>query len=154
MIEDMTAERIGPEAVEQLRKTRLIEGIIEGKTATIAAIDAGYKGRDVRTPYKLIPADEMRRRFQEIAEKKGLTLDRIGTKILEHLDARANQTLEGKQVTQSEAPDYKVQQKALDQLTTLLGMGESSKVGGGVSGISVNITGPAADRLAALLGGE
>ena len=95
-----------------------------------------------------------RARFQRIAERKGLTLDKLGDKINEHLEARANQTLEGKEVVQSDAPDYKVQQKAIDQLTGLLGMQDAAKVQAGGSSISLTISGPAAERLAAMLGGE
>jgi hypothetical protein len=138
----------------EAQQTRFIEGIIDGKSGTQSALDAGYPVRDARTPYKLIPPDELRARFQQIAERKGLTLDRIGDKISEHLEARANQTLEGKQVTQSEAPDYKVQQKALEQLTDLMGMRDAAKVAGGGSSVTLSISGPAADRLAAMLGGE
>lgn len=135
-------------------QTKMIEGILDGKTATLAALDAGYGVAESRVPYRLIPADEMRRKFQEVAERKGLTLDRVARKIDEHLDARANQTLEGKQVTQSAAPDYKVQQKAIDQLTGLLGMQDAAQKAGGASTVTLSISGPAADRLAALLGGE
>src|ERR1700744_4147620 len=118
MLENLDAERLG--MTEELQKTRFIEGIIEGKTGALAAKDAGYGVADQRTPFKIISPEELRKRFQEIAEKKGLTLDRIGDKLNEHLDARANQTLEGKQVTQSDAPDYKIQQKAIEQLTDLM----------------------------------
>ena len=154
MIEDLSASQIGPDAMQTLKETRFVEGLIEGKTGEIAALDAGYSARDQRTPGKIIPPDELRRRFQAICREKGLTLHRIGDKIAEHLDARANQTLEGKQVTQSEAPDYKVQQKALDQLTTLIGMQDATKVQAGGSSITLSIAGPAADRLAAMLGRE
>jgi hypothetical protein len=153
MIEDLAAAQIGPEGVQTLMETRFVEGLIEGKTQTEAAIDAGYTGRIVRTPSQIIAPDELRRRFQQVAQEKGLTLHRIGDKIAEHLEARANQTLEGKQVTQSSAPDYKVQQKAIDQLTTLIGMQDGQKAAPGGSSISLSISGPAADRLAAMLGG-
>ena len=153
MIEDLAAAQIGPEGVQTLMETRFVEGLIEGKTQTEAAIDAGYTGRIVRTPSQIIAPDELRRRFQQVAQEKGLTLHRIGDKIAEHLEARANQTLEGKQVTQSSAPDYKVQQKAIDQLTTLIGMQDGPKAAQGGSSISLSISGPAADRLAAMLGG-
>jgi hypothetical protein len=154
MIEDLTAEKIGPPAVQELKETRFIEGLIDGKTQTNAAIDAGYTGRIVRTPSQIIPPEELRRRFQQVAQEKGLTLHRIGDKIAEHLEARANQTLNGKEVTQSDAPDYKVQQKALEQLTTLIGMQDASKAQAGGSSITLSISGPAADRLAAMLGGN
>ena len=153
MIEDLAAAQIGPEGVQTLMETRFVEGLIEGKTQTEAAIDAGYTGRIVRTPSQIIAPEELRRRFQQVAQEKGLTLHRIGDKIAEHLEARANQTLEGKQVTQSSAPDYKVQQKAIDQLTTLIGMQDGQKAAPGGSSISLSISGPAADRLAAMLGG-
>ena len=149
MIENMDAERIGPDAVLELQKTRFVEGLASGMTQTMAAQQAGYTGRDLRTPGRLIPPDELRARFQQIAKEKGLTLDRIGTKIAEHLEARANQTLEGKQVTQSEAPDYKVQQKAIEQLTGLIGMQDAQKVAQPGSSITVSVTGAAADRLLA-----
>ena len=154
MLDSMDAEKLGPSAVVELRQTRLIEGIIDGKTATDAAKDAGFGVAQQRTPWKLVPADEMRARFQAIAERKGLTLDRIANKIEQHLEARANQTLWGKQVTVSEAPDNRVQQKAIEQLTGLLGMQDAAKVAGGSSSVTLSISGPAADRLAALLSGE
>lgn len=149
MIENMDAQRLGPETVEELKKTRFVEGLAIGKTQTIAAIDAGYTGRDVRTPSRLIPPDELRARFQAIAERKGLTLDRIGDKIDQHLEARMTQTLQGKEVTMSDAPDYRVQQKALDQLTGLLGMQDAAKAVQAGSSITVSVTGAAADRLLA-----
>ena len=149
MIDDIKAHQIGPVAVAELQKTRLIEGMIDGKTGAIAAKEAGYNTMEQRTPYKLIPPDELRARFQQIAKDKGLTLDRIGAKIAEHLEARANQTIEGKQVTQSEAPDYKVQQKAIEQLTGLIGMQDAQKVAQPCSSITVSVTGAAADRLLA-----
>ena len=152
MIEDIQADRLG--TTEELLKTRFVENLSLGMTQTQAAIDAGYTGRDVRTPGKLISPEELRLRFQQIAERKGLTMDRIGDKIAEHLEARANQTLEGKQVTQSEAPDYKVQQKAVEQLTDLLGMKDAQKVLGVGSSITVSVTGAAADRLLAAFGGD
>ena len=152
--EDIDAKNIGPEAVQTLQNTRFVEGLIDGKTGAIAAADAGFGVALQRTPGKIISPEELRHRFQEICKEKGLTLHRIGDKIAEHLEARANQTLEGKQVTQSEAPDYKVQQKALDQLTTLIGMQDAAKAQAGGSSISLTITGPAAERLAAVLGGE
>lgn len=138
----------------ELKRTRMIEGIIEGKGAMAAAKSAGFGTVESRAPYKLIPADEMRRRFQEIAESKGLTIGRVADKIAQHLEAKQNQTLNGKEVTVSEAPDNRVQQKAIEQLTNLLGMQESAKASGGASTVTLSISGPAADRLAALLGGE
>lgn len=142
------------EAKKETRQILMIEGILDGKTAGMAARDAGFGTVESRAPYKLIPADEMRRKFQEVAERKGLTLDRVADKINQHLEARANQTLNGKEVTVSDAPDNRVQQKAIEQLTGLLGMGESAKVAGGASTVTLSISGPAADRLAAMLGGE
>jgi hypothetical protein len=147
------SEHLGPDHTRELQENALVSGIIDGKTGTIAAQDAGYGVGACRTPWKLIPPDEMRARFQAIAERKGLTLDKIGDKIVEHLDARANQTLEGKEVVQSDAPDYKVQQKAIDQYTTLIGMQDAAKAQAGGSSISLTISGPAAERLAAMLGG-
>lgn len=146
-------QQIALAAPDEIREAKFIEGVIEGKSGERAALDAGYPAREARTPYKLIPADEMRRKFQEVAERKGLTLDRVADKINQHLEARANQTLNGKEVTVSEAPDNRVQQKAIEQLTTLLGMGESAKAAGGASTVTLSISGPAADRLAAMLGG-
>lgn len=154
ILENLDAQRLGPEAVAELRKTRFIEGVVSGKTQTMAAIDAGYTGRDVRSPGKLVSPEEMRARFQQIAQEKGLTLHRVADKIAQHLEAKANQTLNGKEVTVSEAPDNRVQQKAIEQLTNLLGMQESAKAAGGASTVTLSISGPAADRLAALLGGE
>lgn len=140
--------------LETIKQARFIDGLIDGKTGALAARDAGYSVSEQRTPYKLIPAEEMRRKFQEVAERKGLTLDRVADKIAQHLEARANQTLNGKEVTVSDAPDNRVQQKAIEQLTGLLGMGESAKAAGGTSTVTLSISGPAADRLAAMLGGE
>ena len=154
IIESLTAENIGPAAVQELSDVRLVTALIDGKTGTQALQDAGYGALASRTPWKLISGEEMRARFQQIAERKGLNLDKISAKINEHLEARANQTLEGKEVVQSEAPDYKVQQKALDQLTTLLGMQDAAKAAGSASSITLSISGPAADRLARALGGE
>ena len=154
MLDSMDEDKMGAESVLELRKTRLIEGIIDGKTASDAALEAGFGSGASRTPWKLVPPDEMRARFQQIADRKGLTLDRIGDKLVEHLDARANQTLEGKEVVQSEAPDYKVQQKAVEQITSLLGMQDASKAVQGGSSITLSVSGPAAERLAAALGGQ
>jgi len=145
LIEDMDAERL--KQTEELKKTRFVEGLATGMTQTMAAEQAGYIGRDLRTPGKLISPDELRQRFQQIAERKGLTMDRLGDKIAEHLEARANQTLEGKLVTQSEAPDYKIQQKAIDQWTGLIGMQDAQKASQAGSSITVSVTGAAADRL-------
>jgi len=117
-------------------------------------MSAGYGVVESRSPFKLIPPDEMRAKFQEVAQRKGLTLDRVADKIAQHLEARANQTLEGKQVTVSEAPDNRVQQKAIDQLTGLLGMQDAAKQAGGASTVTLSISGPAADRLTAMLSGE
>ena len=154
MLRDLDAKRAGPESVKELQSTRFIEGLVEGKTGANAARDAGYGVVMQRSPSKIVPPDELRRRFQEIAVRKGLTLDRLADKIDEHLDARANQTLEGKEVVPSAAPDYKVQQKAVDQLTTLLGMQDAQKLQAGGSSITLSIAGPAAERLAAMLGGR
>lgn len=137
-----------------VKQNKLIEGILEGKTGSQAAKDAGYGVADQRVPFKLIPADEMRRRFQEIAHAKGLTLDRVVGKIAEHLEAKANQTLNGKEVTVSDAPDNRVQQKAIEQLTGLLGMGDAGKAAVGGSSITVSVTGAAADSLAAWFEGK
>jgi xanthine dehydrogenase iron-sulfur cluster and FAD-binding subunit A len=136
-----------------IRKDMLCAGILKGKPGHEAAANAGYGTLAQKTPWKLIPPDEMRARFQAIAERKGLTLDKIGEKIEQHLEARMTQTLQGKEVTLSDAPDYRVQQKAVDQLTTLLGMQDAAKAVAGGSSISLTISGPAAERLAAMLGG-
>ena len=136
-----------------IRKDMLCAGILKGKPGHEAAADAGYGTLAQKTPWKLIPPDEMRARFQAIAERKGLTLDKIGEKIEQHLEARMTQTLQGKEVTLSEAPDYRVQQKAVEQLTTLLGMQDAAKAVAGGSSISLTISGPVAERLAAMLGG-
>jgi hypothetical protein len=136
-----------------IRKDMLCAGILKGKPGHEAAANAGYGTLAQKTPWKLIPPDEMRARFQAIAERKGLTLDKIGEKIEQHLEARMTQTLQGKEVTLSDAPDYRVQQKAVDQLTTLLGMQDAAKAQAGGSSISLTISGPAAERLAAMLGG-
>jgi hypothetical protein len=154
LIDKLDENKLGPEPLLELRQTRLIEGIIDGKTGTEAAKMAGFGVAQQRTPWKLIPPDEMRARFQAIAERKGLTLDRIASKIEEHLEARQNQTLNGKEVTVSDAPDNRVQQKAIEQLTELMGMRDASKAVQGGSSVTLSISGPAADRLAALLGGE
>lgn len=142
------------DAINEVKQTRMIVGILEGKSGSEAARDAGFGIAVQRTPFKLIPPDEMRRKFQEVAASKGLTLDRVADKIVQHLEARQNQTLNGKEVTVSEAPDNRVQQKAIEQLTGLLGMGERAAVAGVASSVTLSISGPAADRLAALLGGE
>ena len=136
-----------------IRKDMLCAGILKGKPGHEAAADAGYGTLAQKTPWKLIAPDEMRARFQAIAERKGLTLDKIGDKIEQHLEARMTQTLQGKEVTLSEAPDYRVQQKAVEQLTTLLGMQDAAKAVAGGSSISLTISGAAAERLAAMLGG-
>lgn len=140
--------------MEEIKQTKLIEGLVEGKPGGIAARDAGYGVADQRRPFKLVDSNELRARFQEIAREKGLTLDRIGDKIEQHLEARMTQTLQGKEVTLSDAPDYRVQQKALEQLTSLMGMQDAAKAAGGGSNVTLSISGPAADRLAAMLGGE
>lgn len=149
ILDNLDEDRLGPEALLDLRQTRLIEGIVEGKTATEAARMAGFGVAAQRTPWKLIPPDELRARFQAIAERKGLTLDRIGDKIEQHLEAKMTQTLQGKEVTMSDAPDYRVQQKALEQLTGLLGMQDAAKAVQAGSSITVSVTGAAADRLLA-----
>ena len=151
--EEVDARNIGPAAVEALMETRYIEGVIDGVPRKQAATEAGFGARLAHAPCKLIESSELRAQFQQIAIDKGLTLHRVVDKVAEHLEARANQTLEGKEVVQSAAPDYKVQQKAVDQLTTLLGMQDASKAQAGGSSISLTISGPAADRLAAALGG-
>jgi hypothetical protein len=96
----------------------------------------------------------MRRRFQEVAARKGLTLDRVADKINEHLEARQNHTLNGKEVTVSEAPDNRVQQKAIEQLTSLIGMQDAQKASIAGSSITVSVTGAAADRLLAAFEGR
>src|SRR5665213_1210630 len=154
MLQSLDDAKLAPESLLELRQDRLIEGVIAGKTGTQAVLDAGFGVGASRTPWKLINSEELRARFQQMAESKGLTIERISDKIHEHMDARANQTLEGKEVTQSIAPDYKVQQKALDQLTTLLGMQDAAKAAGSASSITLSISGPAADRLARALSGE
>jgi hypothetical protein len=154
MLEKMDAEKAGPDAVLEVKQAHLLEGVIDGKTATEAAESAGFGVAECRTPWKLVQPDQMRAQFQEAAHKRGMTLNRIAAKIEEHLEARANQTLNGKEVTQSKAPDYKVQQKALEQLTTLIGMQDASKAAQAGSSITLSISGPAADRLAAMLGGN
>jgi hypothetical protein len=141
-------------ASTEIKRNRMVEGIIEGKGAMVAAKEAGFGTVESRAPYKLIPPEEMRARFQQIAESKGLTLNRVADKITQHLEARQNQTLNGKEVTVSEAPDNRVQQKAIEQLTQLLGMQDASKAAQGGSSVTLSISGPAADRLAAMLGGE
>jgi hypothetical protein len=150
--EDEDSKDLG--TTNELKQTRYLEARLKGLPMGTSAQIAGYTGREARSPGKMIESAELRARFQQIAEEKGLTLHRVAHKIEEHLEARANQTLEGKEVTQSEAPDYKIQQKALDQLTNLLGMQDASKVAGGASTVTLSISGPAADRLAAMLGGE
>lgn len=134
------------------KQTLMIEGILDGKSGSVAALDAGYGVAESRTPFKLIAPDEMRRKFQEVAERRGLTLDRVAAKIEQHLEARANQTLNGKEVTVSDAPDNRVQQKAIEQLTTLLGVGDAQKAAQSGSSITVSVTGAAADRLLAAFG--
>ena len=145
MIEDQT---------QSIKQTKLIEGILDGKTASLSALQAGYGVVESRSPFKLIPPDEMRAKFQEVAQRKGLTLDRVADKINQHLEARANQTLNGKEVTVSEAPDNRVQQKAIEQLTGLLGLMDSQKASQGGSSITVSVTGAAADRLLRAFEGE
>lgn len=140
--------------MEELKQTRYLEARLDGKTMTESAISAGYSGREARSPGKLIESAELRAQFQQIAISKGLTLHRVVDKISEHLEARQNQTLNGKEVTVSEAPDNRVQQKAIEQLTELMGMRDASKAVQGGSSVTLSISGPAADRLAALLGGE
>lgn len=154
LLRDASEREMAQSHLLDIKQTRLVEGIIDGKTGMVAAREAGFTVSQSDRPYKLIPADEMRRKFQEVAERKGLTLDRVADKINQHLEARANQTLNGKEVTVSDAPDNRVQQKAIEQLTGLLGMGESAKSAGGASTVTLSISGPAADRLAAMLGGE
>ena len=152
--EEVDARNIGPQAVEALKETRYIEGILDGKPRKDAALEAGYGARMAHAPTRLIESAELRAQFQQIAISKGLTLHRVVDKVAEHMDARANYIDDNKGLVQSAAPDYKVQQKALDQLTTLLGMQDASKAAQGGSTISLSISGPAADRLAKMLGGE
>lgn len=153
ILDNLDEQKLGSEALMELRQTRLIEGIIDGKTGAQSAKEAGFGVADQRTPWKLVSPEEMRRRFQEIAERKGLTLDRISNKIEQHLEARMTQTLQGKEVTLSEAPDYRVQQKAIEQLTDILGMKDASKAVQAGSSITVSVTGAAADRLLAAFEG-
>ena len=154
MIENMKAEQLGPEAVEALKESRYIEGIISGLPKKESAIQAGYIGRQAHAPEKLIESSELRAQFQQIAKDEGLTLHRVARKIAEHMEARQNQTLNGKEVTMSDAPDNRVQQKAIDQYTSLIGMQDAAKQAASSSTVTLSISGPAADRLAALLSGE
>lgn len=142
------------EESNSLKQNKMIEGVIDGQTASLAALNAGYGVVEARSPWKLIPPDEMRRKFQEVAQRKGLTLDRVADKINQHLEARANQTLNGKEVTQSEAPDNRVQQKAIEQLTSLLGIGDAQKASAAGSSITLSVTGAAADRMLRAFEGE
>jgi len=152
MIQNMDAERLGTS--DELQKTRMIEGLASGLTGAQAAKQAGYGAADQRTPWKIIPPDELRARFQQIAIEKGLTLHRVADKIAEHLEARQNQSSNGKEITVSNAPDNRVQQKAIEQLATLLGINDQTKQVQVGSSISLTITGPAAERLTQLLSGE
>jgi hypothetical protein len=152
--QEIDAQNIGPHAVEALKETRYIEGVIAGVPRKEAALEAGYGARMAHAPAKLIESSDLRAQFQQIAISKGLTLHRVADKISEHLEARANQTLNGKEVTVSDAPDNRVQQKAIEQLTGLLGMQDASKVQAGGSSITLSVSGPAAERLAAMLSGE
>jgi hypothetical protein len=86
--EDIDARNIGPHAINALRETRYIEGLIEGKNRQDSATDAGYPGRMAHAPTKLIESSELRAQFQEIVKAKGLSLHRVADKISEHLEAR------------------------------------------------------------------
>ena len=58
------SENLGPEYTRELKENALIAGIIDGKTGTIAAQDAGFNTGECRTPWKLIPPDQMRARLR------------------------------------------------------------------------------------------
>lgn len=151
-MEDTDAKRLNK--TPELLQTRYLENRLQGIPMKESATLAGYTGRMADAPGKLIESAELRARYQQMAREKGLTIDRMGDKVVELLDARANQTLEGKQVTQSEAPDYKVQMKALELHANLMGLNDASKVAGGGSSITVSVTGAAADRLLAAFEGR
>jgi hypothetical protein len=120
MIEDI--DSINTNTVHELKQTRYIEARLEGKTRVESAEIAGFTGREARTPGKLVETAELRRRFQEIAESKGITLHRVADKIGEHLEARC--VVDG---VHGLASDYKVQQKAIEQFTGLIGMNQSER---------------------------
>lgn len=149
MIQNMDAKWLG--MTDELQKTRMIEGLANGLTGAQAARQAGYGVADQRTPWKIIPPNELRSRFQQIAIEKGLTLHRVVDKIAEHLEARQHQTLNGNEVTVSSAPDNRVQQKAIEQLTKLLGMNDVASATPMGSSISLTVTGLAAERLTQFL---
>lgn len=123
MIEDIAASQAN--STLELKQTRYLDAKLNGATAMEAAQMAGYIGREARTPVKLIETSELRARFQQIAEEKGLTLHKVADKISEHMEARAIDKLGMPTI----APDNRVQQKAIEQLTDLLGMKQAeSKV--------------------------
>jgi hypothetical protein len=133
---------------EAMRQNAYIDARLEGAGPREAAKEAGYTGRSVRTPVKLIETSELRAQFQAKALERGLTLDKVVDKLSEHLEARALQTLQGKEVSLSDAPDYKVQGKALDTLTDLMGMKDAQKVQAGGSSLTIQLPEAVAARLA------
>lgn len=144
MLEDMDAAALGPDAVTRLREKRYMDARLEGMTATDAAARAGYGPAVQRTPVKLIETTDFRLRFQQLAEQKGLTLGKIADKIREHLDAKDGATNDA---------DFRTQQRAIDQLTDLLGMNDARRdnQAAAAGGLTINITIPesAAARMVA-----
>jgi hypothetical protein len=72
---------------ERYMADQYIANVSAGMARTEAAKDAGFIGRKARQPFKLIEGNELRRRMQRAAWKRGNPLDVLAETVLDAMQA-------------------------------------------------------------------
>jgi len=93
------------------REMRVVEGIAEGKTARQALKDAGMSPYNGTMLARLAPQGDLAEALRVLLEQRGLTLDRVVSKVKAKMDSKRHQQVGGVAI---EADDNDAQLRAVE----------------------------------------
>ena len=118
-----------------------------------AARESGYTARIARTPVKVIETPEFKARMQIALKRQGATLDKAARVVSEAMNANLTANFEG-EVVQSDKPDHKTRVSAAKVTAELMGVTAREDAIESGATLTLNISGPLADRIAARMAGK
>jgi len=123
-----------PKGKSAVKRAKLIKGVLAGKTGKQSAIDAGYAPKQAASQASQILNNPKFLAEWQSELRKQISPERIITKISSHLDAKKTvSAVSGKDagagsVDFVDVEDYQAQQKAIEQVFKIEGIGQTQKV--------------------------
>ena len=104
------------------RERRFVKGVVEGKSLTQAAMDAGYaKSTAEKKSYAILQRPLVRSKLTNALERVGVTLEGIVQPIVDGLNATKSYVTKDGLMVESQVPDHKIRLDAARIAVALLG---------------------------------